>query len=71
LEQILFQKSLLKSKKTKGFQMAAAQAMARIGTKEAHAALQRVAREGSGDLQTRCKELIQSSGREHDSTNQQ
>ncbi|MGD9073747.1 MAG: HEAT repeat domain-containing protein [Desulfobacteraceae bacterium] len=71
LEQILFQKSLLKSKKTKAFQMAAAQAMARIGTKEAQAALQRVAREGSGDLQTRCEKLIQSSGREHDSTKQQ
>jgi hypothetical protein len=71
LEQILFQKSLLKSKKTKTFQMAAAQAMAKIGTKEAHAALKRVAREGSGDLQARCKELIQSSGREHDSANQE
>ncbi len=71
LEQILFQKSLLKSKKTKTFQMAAAQAMAKIGTKEAHKALQRVASEGSGDLQKLCEELIQSSGNEHDSTNQE
>jgi HEAT repeat protein len=71
LEQILFQKGLLRSKKTKAFQMAAAEAMAKIGTKEAQKALQRLASEGSGDLQTLCQELIQSSGGAHDSTTQE
>ena len=71
LEQILFQKSLLKSKKTKAFQMTAAQAVAKIGTREAQKVLQRVATEGSGDLQTLCKKLIESSGNGHDSTNQE
>ena len=71
LEQILFQKGLLRSKKTKTFQLAAAEAMAKIGTKEARKALQRAASEGSGDLQTLCQELIKSSGRAHDSTSQE
>jgi hypothetical protein len=71
LEQILFQKGLLRSKKTKAFQMAAAEAMAKIGTKEARKALKRATSEGSGDLQTLCQKLIQSSGRAHDSTSQE
>jgi hypothetical protein len=71
LEQILVQKGLLRSKKTKAFQLAAAEAMAKIGTEEARKALQRVASEGSGDLQTFCQELIRPSGSEHDSTTQE
>jgi hypothetical protein len=71
LEQILSQKGLLRPKKTKASQMAAAEAMAKIGTKEARTALQRVASEGSGELQTLCQKLIQSSGRAHDSTRQE
>jgi HEAT repeat protein len=71
LEQILFQKGLLRSKKTKAFQMAAAEAMARIGTKEARKALKKAATDGSGDLQALCQELIQSRGRAHDSTSQE
>ena len=67
LEQILFQKGLLKSKKMKTFQVAAAKALAEIGTASAHEALQRAVSKGSGELQTLCQELIQSNGREHDS----
>jgi hypothetical protein len=71
LEQILFQKGLLKSKKMKAFQMAVAKALAQIGTESAREALQRVVSKGSGELQTLCQELIQSNGREHDSTTQE
>jgi hypothetical protein len=71
LEQILFQKGLLKSKKMKAFQMAVAKALAEIGTASAHEALQRVVSKGSGELQTLCQKLIQSNGREHDSTTQE
>ncbi len=70
LVEILSQKGLLKSKKTKSFQMAVAQALAQMGTREALEALQRVAREGSGDIQKFCDELIQSKGRERDAANQ-
>lgn len=71
LEKILVQKGLLRSKKTKAFQWAAAEAMAKIGNEEARKALQRVASEGSGDLQTFCQKLIKPSGSEHDSTTQE
>ena len=71
LEQILLQKGLLKSKKMKDFQMAAAKALAKIGTDSAREALQRVVSKGSGELQTLCKELIQSNGSTHDSTTQE
>jgi hypothetical protein len=71
LEQILFQKGLLKSKKMKTFQMAVAKALGQIGTESAREALQRVVSKGSGELQTLCQELIQSNGREHDSTTQE
>ncbi len=71
LEQVLVQKGLLRSKKTKAFQLAAAEAMAKIGTEEARNALQRIATEGSGDLQILCQELIKPSGSEHDSTTQE
>ena len=67
LEQILFQKGLLKSKKMKAFQIAVAKALAEIGTASAKDALKRVVSKGSGELQTLCQNLIQSHGREHDS----
>lgn len=71
LAEILSQKSLLKTKKTKSFQMAVARALAEIGTDEASEALQRIATEGAGDIKTLCEELVQSRRREHDSPAQE
>jgi len=58
LAEIVLQKSWVKTKKMKSLQMAAAHALADIGTDEAREVLQQVIIQGSGDLQTLCQELV-------------
>lgn len=58
LGEILLQKSWVKTKKTKSLQVAAAHALAQIGTDEAYEVLQQVVSQGSGDLKTLCQELV-------------
>jgi hypothetical protein len=58
LAEVVLQKSLLKSKKTKALQLDAARALAAIGTDQARAVLEQVTEEGSGDLRDLCQELL-------------
>ncbi|MBN1105582.1 MAG: HEAT repeat domain-containing protein [Deltaproteobacteria bacterium] len=58
LKEILLQKSWLKGKKLKDLQTSAARALAGIGTEEARAVLQEVAREGPSELRALCGELL-------------
>jgi hypothetical protein len=58
LAQILKQKSRIKSKKIKSLQLAAARALAEIGTDGARTVLKEIAEQGSGDLQAMCRELV-------------
>jgi hypothetical protein len=58
LAEIVLQKSWVKTKKMKSLQMAAAHALADIGTDEAREVLQQVVSQRSGDLQTLCQELV-------------
>jgi hypothetical protein len=48
----------MKSKKIKTLQLAAARALAEIGTDGARIVLKEIAEEGAGELQTVCRELI-------------
>jgi len=59
LGEILLDRSWIMGKKMKSLQMDAARALAEIGTEEATELLARTAREGSGDLQALCSELLQ------------
>lgn len=58
LTEIVTRKSWVKTKKGKVLQMAAARALAEIGTDEAREILQQVASQGSGDLKALCQELM-------------
>ncbi len=58
LAQIMRQKSRMKSKKVKTLQLAAARALAEIGTDGARTVLKEIAEEGSGELQAMCRELV-------------
>lgn len=58
LAEIVLQKSWLRTKKMKSLQMAAAQALAEIGTDKARDVLQQVISQGPGDLQALCQELL-------------
>jgi HEAT repeat protein len=58
LGEIVLQKSWLKSKKMRSLQMAAARALAEIGTNKAQEVLHEVVNKGSGDLQALCQELV-------------
>jgi hypothetical protein len=58
LEQIVSKKSLLKTKKMKEMQEAAARALSKIGTRDAREVLKRITEEGSGDLKRLCRELL-------------
>ena len=62
LGEVLLQKSWIKTKKTKSVQMAAAHALAQIGTDEARDVLQQVVSQGSGDLKALCQELVPTGG---------
>ncbi len=55
---IALQKTLFKTKKLKDQQIAAAKALAEIGTDEARDALQQVVDNGSGDLKKLCQQLL-------------
>ena len=48
----------MKSKKVKTLQLAAAHALAEIGTDAARTVLKEIAEEGSGELQAMCRELV-------------
>jgi len=58
LNEIISQKSWIKTKKILSLQTAAAHALAEIGTDEAKAALREVASQGSGDIQKLCRKLV-------------
>ena len=58
LSELVLQKGWLKGKKARSLQMAAAQALARIGTDKALEALQNVAEEGSGDLKSFAQKAV-------------
>lgn len=58
LAEIVLQKSWLRTKKMKSLQVAAAQALAEIGTDKARDVLQQVISQGPGDLQALCQELL-------------
>jgi len=58
LAEIISQKSWVKTKKMKALQIAAAHALAQIGTDEAYEVLQQVVSQGSGDLKELCQELV-------------
>jgi hypothetical protein len=58
LAQILRQKHRMKSKKVKSHQLAAARALAEIGTDGSHSVLEEIAQEGKGELQAMCRELV-------------
>jgi hypothetical protein len=60
LNEIVSQKSLVKTKKKKVLQIAAATALAEIDTDEARSALQEIISQGSDDLKALCLELTQS-----------
>jgi hypothetical protein len=62
LGEILLVRSWIMGKKMKSLQTDAARALAEIGTVEAKEILQQMVREGSGDLQALCVELLQGSG---------
>jgi hypothetical protein len=62
LREILLDRSWIMGKKTKSLQMDTARALAEIGTVEAKGILHQLASEGSGDVQTFCRELLQSQG---------
>jgi hypothetical protein len=55
---ILLERSWMMGKRLKSLQMDAARALAEIGSAEAKGILHRVASEGSGDLQSLCRELL-------------
>ena len=57
LAQLMRQKSLMKSKKVKSLQLAAARALGDIGTDGARAVLKEFAEQGSGELQDMCRQL--------------
>ena len=59
---ILLERSWIMGKKMKSLQMDAARALAEIATEEAKGMLSQAAREGSGDLQTLCGELLKGLG---------
>jgi len=59
---ILHERSWIMGKKTKSLQMDAAKALAEIETEEAKGMLSQAAREGSGDLQALCLELLKRPG---------
>ena len=56
LAQIMKQKSVMKSKKIKSLQLAAARALAEIATDGARSILKEIAEQGSGELQAMCQE---------------
>jgi HEAT repeat protein len=58
LAEIVQQKTLVRTKKTKTLQLDAARALASIGTDQAKAVLEQVKDAGSGDLRELCEELI-------------
>lgn len=58
LTEIVLRKTLLKTKKLKDQQIAAAKALAEIGTDEARDALKQIVDKGSGDLKKLCQELV-------------
>ena len=58
LVQIIKQQSLMKSKKIKALQLAAARALAEIATDGARTVLKEIAEQGSGELQAMCRELV-------------
>jgi len=59
---VLLKRSWIMGKKMKSLQMDAARALAEIGTEEAKGILSQAAREGSGDLQALCGELLKGLG---------
>jgi hypothetical protein len=59
---ILLERSWIMGKKMKSLQMDAAKALAGIGTEEAKGVMSQAAREGSGDIQALCRELLQAPG---------
>jgi len=59
---ILLERSWIMGKKMKSLQMDAARALAEIATEEAKGMLSQAVREGSGDLQTLCGELLKRLG---------
>jgi hypothetical protein len=58
LQGILLDRSWITGRKMKSLQMDAARALAEIGTIEAKGVLHQIAREGSGDIQALCRELL-------------
>jgi hypothetical protein len=58
LQGILLDRSWITGRKMKSLQMDAARALAEIGTVEAKGVLHQIAREGSGDIQALCRELL-------------
>lgn len=58
LGEIVFQKSWVKSKKTKSLQKTAVRALAEIGTDGARSLLQKAMTQGSGDLRAMCEGLV-------------
>lgn len=58
LTKIVLQKTLFKSRKLKDRQIAAAKALAEIGTDEARGALQQVAEKGPAEIRKLCRELL-------------
>jgi hypothetical protein len=59
---ILLERSWIMGKKVKTLQTDAARALAEIGTAEAKGILHQLVREGSGDLQALCRELLHATG---------
>jgi Tfp pilus assembly protein FimV len=62
LQGILLNRSWITGRKMKSLQMDAARALAEIGTDEAKGILHQLAREGSGDIQALCRELLHAPG---------
>jgi hypothetical protein len=58
LAEIVLQRSWVRTKKMKSLQMAAAHALAEIGTDRARGVLQQVISKGSADLRAFCRELV-------------
>jgi hypothetical protein len=55
---ILLERSWIMGKKMKSLRMDTARALAEIGTEEAKGILSQIAGEGSGEIQTLCRELL-------------
>jgi HEAT repeat protein len=58
LAEIVLEKSWLRTKKTRSLQVAAARALAEIGTDKALETLHKVISQGPGDLRAVCQELM-------------